>query len=37
MSGARMEIPKHPTLLRRLRDARVKELQARGQLLGPAA
>jgi hypothetical protein len=24
-----MRMPKHPTLLRRLRDARVKELQAR--------
>jgi hypothetical protein len=24
-----MKIPKHPTLLRRLRDARVKELKAR--------
>jgi hypothetical protein len=24
-----MKIPKHPTLLRRMRDARVKELQAR--------
>jgi len=40
-----MKIPKHPTLLRRMRDARVKELQARcpplaaslGRQLGGAA
>lgn len=29
-----MKIPKHPTLLRRLRDARVKELKARCPPLG---
>ena len=28
-----MNIPKHPTLIRRLRDARVKKLQATGPVL----
>ena len=30
----RMKIPKHPTLLRRMRDARVKQLAARHPPLG---